>query len=66
MSEYGVDYMSESPVKLLELLMHGERKNPDQQVKLKVLPCMQSKMHLHSNREQADIEAYPSLSISNF
>ena len=32
MSEYGGDYLSESPVKLLELLMHGERKNPDQQV----------------------------------
>lgn len=32
MSEYGVEYMNDSPVKLLEQLIHGERKNSDQQV----------------------------------
>lgn len=32
LSEYGIDYMSEAPVKLLERLMHGERTEPDEQV----------------------------------
>ena len=32
LSEYGVDYMSEAPVKLLERLMHGERAEADEQV----------------------------------
>lgn len=32
LSEYGADYMSEAPVKLLERLMHGERVEPDEQV----------------------------------
>lgn len=32
LSEYGVDYMSEAPVKLLERLMHGERAEDDEQV----------------------------------
>ena len=32
LSEYGVDYMSEAPVKLLEHLMHGERVEADEQV----------------------------------
>ena len=38
MSEYGVEYMNDSPVKLMEQLIHGERKNPEQQV-LSSLPC---------------------------
>lgn len=32
LSEYGAEYMSEAPVKLLERLMHGERLEPDEQV----------------------------------
>lgn len=32
LSEYGMDYMSEAPVKLLERLMHGERTKGDEQV----------------------------------
>ena len=37
LSEYGIEYMSEAPVKLLERLMHGERVEPDEQVCLSVL-----------------------------
>ena len=36
LSEYGVDYMSEAPVKLLERLMHGERTEGDEQVQASV------------------------------
>ncbi len=32
LSEYGAEYISEAPVKLLEQLMHGERLEPDDQV----------------------------------
>lgn len=41
LSEYGADYMSEAPVKLLERLMHGERREPDEQVVIlsQVLAC---------------------------
>lgn len=41
LSEYGVDYMSEAPVKLLERLMHGERAEDDEQVVIlsQVLAC---------------------------
>lgn len=41
LSEYGAEYMSEAPVKLLERLMHGERLKPDDQVVVlsQVLAC---------------------------
>ncbi|KAL0022757.1 hypothetical protein WJX77_012242 [Trebouxia sp. C0004] len=41
LSEYGAEYMSEAPVKLLERLMHGERLEPDDQVVVlsQVLAC---------------------------
>jgi len=32
-SEYGVDYVSESPVKLLDRLLHGQRRVPDEQAR---------------------------------
>ena len=31
-SEYGSDYMSDSPVKLLEKTLHGKRQTPDEEV----------------------------------
>ena len=34
LSEYGVDYMSEAPVRLLERLMHGEQAEADEQVQI--------------------------------
>ena len=33
-SEYGHDYVSESPVKLLDRLLHGQRQMPDEQARL--------------------------------
>ena len=32
-SEYGADYVSDSPVKLLDRLLHGQRQIPDEQVR---------------------------------
>ena len=35
-SEYGSDYMSDSPVKLLEKTLHGKRQTPDEEVTIRV------------------------------
>ena len=43
LSEYGAEYMSEAPVKLLERLMHGERLKPDDQA---CRTCCQCLSHL--------------------
>ncbi len=43
LSEYGAEYMSEAPVKLLERLMHGERLEPDDQA---CHTCCQCLSHL--------------------
>lgn len=40
-SEYGADYMSETPVKLLDRLLYGQRHHIDEEVRShsKMLPC---------------------------
>lgn len=39
-SEYGQDYISESPVKLLDRLLYGHREHIDEEVSPTTLPSM--------------------------